>query len=778
MNSNRVSPTNAIGPLCLAILLFSALAAGAQTTEFTFQGSLKDGASPANGNYDFEFRLFDALSGGGQLGSTRSLNAVSVSAGIFTVKLDFGDQFSAGADRWVEIRVRNAGGSGFTILEPRTPINSIPYAVRSINAATANAMSASCIGCVNAANIASVNGAAVTGAIPVSSVPAGSANYIQNSVLPQLTSDFNITGNGSAGGRLSGNVVNAITRFELGGSRILALGSFGTSLFVGPDSGANNSGATNSFVGFRAGFANTTGNGNSFFGSAAGADNQTGAGNSFFGENAGQHNVSGARNSFFGSLAGLSSTGNNNSFFGREAGRSTTSDDNAFFGAFAGSANTTGAHNAFFGRDAGLANVTGFDNAFFGYQAGRANLAIRNSFFGAFAGSQNTEGDRNAFFGTYAGQVNTTGDANTFLGYGAGLNNVAGEQNTFVGDTAGAANTSGEKNSFFGTSTGWNNTVGSENSYFGWWAGIGNTFSSFNSLFGSQAGRNITDPNANANSFFGYQAGLSNTAGVANSLFGAYTNTGAANLVNATAIGFRALVSQSNSLVLGSIAGVNGGTNTNVGIGTTTPEFRLDVADRVRIKQRPGATGTTSTAGLFLFQNGPNSERAFIGMENDNSVGFFGNNGGGWSLVMNTQTGVTSIRTFAAGGINALCRTAANEVGFCSSSLRYKTNIATYSSGMRFINRLRPISFDWKNGGSNDIGFGAEDIAAIDPRFVTRNEKGEVEGVKYDRLSVVFVNALKEQQMLIESQQKQIDALKRLVCGIRPTAAVCKEVKK
>ena len=42
----------------------------AQTTEFNYQGSLKDGNAPANGNYDFEFLLFDALAGGGQVGGT------------------------------------------------------------------------------------------------------------------------------------------------------------------------------------------------------------------------------------------------------------------------------------------------------------------------------------------------------------------------------------------------------------------------------------------------------------------------------------------------------------------------------------------------------------------------------------------------------------------------------------------------------------------------------------------------------------------------------------
>ena len=46
----------------------------AQTTEFTYQGSLKDGANLANGPYDFEFALYDG--GGSQLGATLTRNGV------------------------------------------------------------------------------------------------------------------------------------------------------------------------------------------------------------------------------------------------------------------------------------------------------------------------------------------------------------------------------------------------------------------------------------------------------------------------------------------------------------------------------------------------------------------------------------------------------------------------------------------------------------------------------------------------------------------------------
>jgi len=89
--------------------------------------------------------------------------------------------------------------------------------------------------------------------------------------------------------------------------------------------------------------------------------------------------------------------------------------------------------------------------------------------------------------------------------------------------------------------------------------------------------------------------------------------------------------------------------------------------------------------------------------------------------------------------------------------LRYKTNIAPFSFGLNLIKQLRPISFDWKTGGAADVGFGAEDVAKINPLLVTYNRAGEVEGVKYDRLSVVFVNAFKEQQTQIEQQNQQIE---------------------
>jgi hypothetical protein len=123
-------------------------------------------------------------------------------------------------------------------------------------------------------------------------------------------------------------------------------------------------------------------------------------------------------------------------------------------------------------------------------------------------------------------------------------------------------------------------------------------------------------------------------------------------------------------------------------------------------------------------------------------------------------------------------------IGACSSSLRYKKNIEAFPSGLSVVNKLQPISYEWKKDGMKDVGFGAEDVEKIDPLFVTYNNKGQVEGVKYDRLSVVFVNAFKEQQAEIEllkqqlkSQQADNQALKAFVCSNNPDAEFCRPEK-
>jgi hypothetical protein len=67
----------------LLIILTIVLSAGAifgQTSGFTYQGRLTDGGIAANGNYDLQFALFDAADGNNQIGQTKTVSSVPVSA--------------------------------------------------------------------------------------------------------------------------------------------------------------------------------------------------------------------------------------------------------------------------------------------------------------------------------------------------------------------------------------------------------------------------------------------------------------------------------------------------------------------------------------------------------------------------------------------------------------------------------------------------------------------------------------------------------------------------
>src|SRR5438477_2892003 len=231
----------AVAAMALAFLLV-ANSAFAQGSSFTYQGRLTDGGAAANGIYDLQFVLFDSASSGAQIGSTQTLNSVLVSAGVFSVTLDFGANSFNGANRFLEISARLSGAGSFTLLTPRQQVTSTPYAIRSANASSADtatnatnattATNATQLGGIAASQYAQTNDSRLTDARPPT---AGSSNYIQNSTTAQVGTNFNISGNGTAGGTLSGSILNATTQFNIGGQRVPSGGN--DNLFVGISAG-------------------------------------------------------------------------------------------------------------------------------------------------------------------------------------------------------------------------------------------------------------------------------------------------------------------------------------------------------------------------------------------------------------------------------------------------------------------------------------------------------------------------------------------------------------
>jgi hypothetical protein len=394
----------------------------AQTTTFTYQGRLTDGGTAANGTYDMQFKLTDTA--GVQIGSVITHSSVVVTNGVFTVALGYGTNFT-GDDRMLEISIKPAGsGDPYTLLSPRQPITSAPYAYRAAVASNSEKLNG-----VVASQYVLTNDPRLTDPRP----PAGGSNaYIQNGNAQQ-TANFNIVGNGKIQGDLNAGVVDVIHYFEIQGDRVL--GKQLSSLFVGPHAGENSllDSDFNTFVGTGAGQGMRDGKGNTFVGTEAGQQNN-GSNNSFFGDFSAHKLSDGSRNSFFGSRTGLFTVdADNNSFFGNESGNKNLASDNSFFGASSGFANTTGTANSFFGKSAGTTNSTGSDSSFFGFQSGFLSTGATNSFFGSKSGQANTTGFANAFFGMGTGGLNTSGFNNAFFGRGAGSFNQAGNNNTIVG---------------------------------------------------------------------------------------------------------------------------------------------------------------------------------------------------------------------------------------------------------------------------------------------------------------------------------------------------------
>lgn len=317
-----------------------------------------------------------------------------------------------------------------------------------------------------------------------------------------------------------------------------------------------------------------------------------------------------------------------NSFNGMDAGYSnTTGNSNAAYGMSALRSNTTGNFNTAIGKDALYTNSTGNDNTAVGRGAMYFNTTgTSNTASGTYALRNNTTGTHNSAHGSNALRSNTTGISNSASGYFALYSNTTGLGNTANGASALYANTIANHNTAVGYVVLTNTTTGSFNTAQGSYAlnlntsGANNTATGYSALYANASGsNNVANGNAalyaNTTGFnntgLGYEALNTLTTGNHNTAIGYASDVASADITNASAIGSNAYVSASNSVVIGSINGINGATaSVNVGIGTTTPTARLDVNGTFKIADGTQGTGkilTSDATGLASWQQPPPS---------------------------------------------------------------------------------------------------------------------------------------------------------------------------
>jgi hypothetical protein len=300
-----------------------------------------------------------------------------------------------------------------------------------------------------------------------------------------------------------------------------------------------------------------------------------------------------------------------------------------------------------------LLHSYGTQNFFAGLGAGNTTLTQGwNTGVGASALHSLSQGGFNNAIGTAALYNTSSGSGNCAIGYSALYDNTIGGANVAVGNESMGENIGG----------GYNTAVGNASLSY-------NTSGSYNTALGTHAGRTFTIENAN-------------TTGANNTFIGAYAGPGTTTqLTNATAIGYKALVSQSNSLVLGGL----GLEAVKVGIGTKTPSEVLDVVGNIRLNDKDVLfrSGPDTNHGLGWFGGG----KLFAGASLDGpalygfSGGVLGTTSGGQKIALswnssgnvgiNTATpserlevlGTVKATTFSGGGAGLTGLTAGNISG-------------------------------------------------------------------------------------------------------------------
>ena len=533
---------------------------------------------------------------------------------------------------------------------------------------------------------------------------------------------------------------------------------------------SRNTGSGNTAVGNYSLRLNTSGNNLVAVGDSSLYSNTTGFQNTAVGSNALRNNTTGSRNTANGFQALSNNTGSGNTAIGNNALRLNTTGnrlvavgDSSLYSNTLGFENTAVGINALRRNTIGEQNVANGAFALYANTTGELNMAT-----GAFALYSNTTGSQNTASGAGAMYHNTTGEINMANGTGALYYNTTGNNNTANGNFALAYNETGSFNVANGNYTLYSNRTGERNLANGYEALFQNTTGSSNVACGFDALNDNTTGSFNV--AIGNGALNRNTVGYQNAAFGYEADVATVNLVNATAIGAKAFVADSNCLVLGSIDGINGATESvNVGIGITAPQTRLHIV---------GGSDASYTATSGYLVTGDVATSNII--MDDNEI-MARNNGASAPLYLQVSGGDLKIGSGTPSyklevGSSEAAKTGGG-VWIATSDERLKKNIRAFEDGLDVVKQIRPVQFSYNGqaGIPDDTstfgGIIAQELKPVAPymigEFTYTSPDGQKENyMDYDgtAMTYILINAVKEQQAIIDQlkakHQNELDALK------------------
>ncbi len=443
-----------------------------------------------------------------------------------------------------------------------------------------------------------------------------------------------------------------------------------------------------------------------------------------------------------------------------------------FIGENAGSADELTSANIFIGYLAGMNNTSGSDNVAVGTNTLRFNTESYGSvaigrdalFKNGLGATESYHGSGNIAIGTSALQENTTGNSSAAIGGYALTANTTGYNNVALGSGCLQSNTTGYFNVGVGAGTMSNMISGINNTATGHLALLDNEIGNSNSAFGTRAMENSL---GSGNTAIGKSALETDISGTFNTALGVNADVVLTNLTHATAIGANALVGQSNTVVLG-----DPDRTIKVGIGTSTPtdlltitgaDPRFFIGDTTSLARR-GLLIDGVEAGDYVrihaydYDPGTNLD---INIPSDLLVGVWG--------------GTTSY-TLELAGTSGTAAKPGGGSWTSTSDRRLKQDIHDYAEGLDAIMQIHPVRYRYTeetgyNTETEYVGVIAQEIQEIAPYMVSTFEKNQQEYLAVDpsALTYMLVNAVKEQQALMQAMQSRIDELSSEILALQNT---------
>jgi len=188
----------------------------------------------------------------------------------------------------------------------------------------------------------------------------------------------------------------------------------------------------------------------------------------------------------------------------------------------------------------------------------------------------------------------------------------------------------------------------------------------------------------------------------------------------------------------------------NVGISTTSPDTLLSLG------------GGIATIKLALYDQGSTNLYGIGVLDGELTFGA-GVAANGTPQMLLNASGALDIANLAGAGNRAVYSDANGNLTNSSSDARMKDKIVPLGDGLKDVEALKPVSFNWRPdlqpryGKQREIGFLAQDVRPVVPEVVGQNHDGTL-SVDYPKLVAVLTKAVQEQQAEIKGQEGEIEA--------------------